>query len=215
MQQNCYWGNIVKYKFCLTKCVSVVRCSRMEYLMLSKWVSEWVNHILISAVSNVVVLGATESLTQNCQIAAGTLVAIVWFMREAADSSFGFMVTVFGWNSTWILWRTVTWWTRGFVCVCRNYVRPENKQRSSECAQIWCHEGCYKSRDKAPCIHNHSIRRKSKDQLYQPAVLPSNPIKQEVACTAELVTLCWRKELCPCQESNPCPIDCNDWARML
>ena len=58
------------------------------------------NHILISAVSNVVVLGATESLTQNCQIAAGTLVAIVWFMREATDSSFGFMVTVFGWNST-------------------------------------------------------------------------------------------------------------------
>jgi len=150
---------------------------------------------------------------------AGNLDAIVWFMREATDSVFGFMVTVFGWSSAWILWRPVTWWTRGFVCVCvcvcRNYVRPENKQPSSKCTQIWYFEGSYKSADKAPCIHNHNIMWKSRDQLYHPAVLPSNPIKQEVACTAQLVTMCWRKELCPCQESNPCPNHCNDWARML
>jgi hypothetical protein len=45
---------------------------------------------------SVVVSGAKESLTQNCQMEAGTLVVIVWFMREVTDSLFGFMVTVFG-----------------------------------------------------------------------------------------------------------------------
>jgi hypothetical protein len=49
---------------------------------------------------SVVISGAKESLTQNCQMEAGTLVAIVSFMREATDSLFGFIVTVFGWNST-------------------------------------------------------------------------------------------------------------------